>query len=166
MATVAYPLEQIIEIKKKRVEDAEKVVQEKKRALEVEQEKLVQREAERDKVLQHHNEKIAQMRREMDHGTTSPKIQQMKAYLKVVKERVKVEEKKVHDQKGQVDLAEKNLKVAQEELRLRRQEVEKLLTHRKDWEKEMRREMEIIEGREQDELGSVTYLTHRRTAKG
>lgn len=157
-----YPLKQVLEVKRKRVEDAEKVVVEKSKALEAEQEKLKMREKERDQVKKHQNDKLKQMRDEMDQGTTSPKIQQMKAYLKVVVERLAGEEKKVADQKEQVKLAEKNLEAAREELRRKRQEVDKLLTHQKDWEKEMRKEEEIIEGREQDEIGSVMHLTRKR----
>lgn len=162
MAKIVYPLKQVLEVKQKRVEDAEKVVAEKDLALKKEQEKLAQREAERDKVKSHLADKFTQMRQEMDGGTTSPKIQQMKAYIKVVQEKLKAEEKKVKDQQDQVDLAQKNLDLAKEELKRKRQEVDKLVTHRKDWEKEMRKEQEIIEGREQDELGTITYAMHKR----
>ena len=106
MPKAVYPLGQVIEVKKRRVEDAEKVVLEKRKALEVEEEKLKKREEERDHVRDHHNAKLKQMREEMDHDTTSPKIQQMKAYHKVVKEKLKLEEKKVQDQKEQVRIAE------------------------------------------------------------
>lgn len=165
MTTPVYPLAQVLDVKRRRVEDAEKVVLEKEQALAKEKEILAQKEAERDKVQRHHDDKLKQMRDEMDQGTTSPKIQQMKVYLKVVKERVAVEEKKVKDQKQQVETAEKNLEAAKVELKLRRQEVDKLLTHRTDWLKEMRKEQEIIEGREQDELGSIIYMTHHRSKK-
>lgn len=158
---IVYPLKQVLEVKRKRVEDAEKVVTEKKKALEAEEEKLKAREKERDEVKKHHNDKLKQMRDEMDGGTTSPKIQQMKAYLKVVVEKLAVEEKKVADQKAQVQTAEKNLEAAKEELKRKRQEVDKLVTHQKDWEKEMLKEEEIMEGREQDELGSVMFLSRR-----
>lgn len=158
MNNVVYPLKQVLEIKIRRVEEQEKVVKEKQAALEKEQQKLADREAERDKVLKHHTDKLNQMRQTLDEGTTSPKIQQMKAYIKVVKERLKSEEKKVKEQKDQVDLAEKNLLVAQNELKAKRQEVEKLTTHKIDWEKTMRKELEIIEAREQDELGNTVYL--------
>lgn len=153
-----YPLKQVLEIKIRRVEDQEKVVQEKRDLLAREQEKLKQREAERDKVLQHHTDKLNQMRAEMDGGTTSPKIQQMKAYIKVVKERLKTEEKKVKDQKDQVQLAEKNLQQALDDLKAKRLEVDKLKSHRVDWETAMRKELEVIEGREQDELGNTIFL--------
>lgn len=162
MATVAYPLKQVIEVKQKRVEDAEKVVQEKRIALQKEQEKLAQREADRDKAIKHHSDKLNQLRRSLDEGTTTDKILQMKAYLKVAKERVKIEEKKVKEQQDQVEIATKNLQMAELELRMKRQEVDKLHTHRKDWEKQMRKEEEIIEGREQDEIGTIIFSARQR----
>lgn len=159
---IVYPLKQIIEVKQKRVEDAEKIVKEKQAALEAEQEKLRQREAERDKVKKHYQDKLNQLREILDSETTSPKILQMKVYIKIVDEKLKIEEKKVKDQQEQVNAAQKNLDQAKENLRIKRQEVDKLLSHKKDWEKEKRKELEIIEGREQDELGSMIYTTHKR----
>lgn len=164
MAKAIYPLAQIIDVKKRRVDEAEKVVVAKRKDLEAEQEKLKEREKQRDEVKEHKAAKIKQMRDEMDSGTTSDKILQMKAYLKVVDEKLKVEEK-VIDQKAQVKTAEKNLEMAIAELKRKRQEVDKLLTHKKDWLAEMRKEEEIIESREQDEIGSVVYLTNRRKMK-
>ena len=163
MPKVVYPLLQVLQIKKRRVEDAERVVLEKRNLLKQEEDKLKQREKERDKVRNHHESKLKQMREEMDGGTTSPKILQMKAYIKVVQENLKTEEKKVNDQKEQVKIAERNLDQAIQELKFRRLEVDKLMTHKHDWEKEVRKEEEIIEGREQDEIGSVVYMMHRKT---
>ncbi|MCE2982862.1 MAG: type III secretion T3S chaperone [Parachlamydia sp.] len=162
MSKIVYPLKQIIEVKQKRVEDAEKVVKEKMQALEAEKEKLRQREEDRDKVKKHYQDKLRQLREILDAETTSPKIQQMKVYLKIVDERLKIEEKKVKDQQEQVNIAQKNLDLAKENLRIKRQEVDKLQNHKIDWEKEMRKEMDIIEGREQDELGSIIFTTHKR----
>jgi flagellar biosynthesis chaperone FliJ len=163
--TPIYPLKQVIEVKQNRVDQAERVVKEKEAALEKEKQTLKQREADRDKAKQHYDDKLKQMREEMDKGTTSPKILQMRAYIKVVKERVVAEEKKVKDQKAQVETAQKNLDNAKEDLRVKRQEVDKLISHKKDWIKEMRKEQEIIEGREQDEIGSIIFTTHHRRKK-
>lgn len=162
MNTIVYPLKQIIEVKQKRVEDAEKIVKEKQLALIKEQQKLAEREAERDQVKTHKKDKLQQLRETMDQGTTTTKIQQMKIYLKLVDEKLKVEEKKVKDQQEQVAIAEKNLEQAKIDLQRKRQDVDKLLMHKKDWEKEKRKELEIIEGREQDELGSIIHTLHQR----
>lgn len=161
-----YPLKQVIEVKKKRVEDAEKVVQEKKLLLQKEQEKLAQREADRDKVKNHRTDKLQQLRDTLDHAMTSPKVQQMKVYLKIVDEKLKVEEKKVKDQQEQVNIATKNLDQAKEDLRKKRQDVDKLQTHQIDWEKEMRKELQIQEGREQDELGNTIYIANQAKKGG
>lgn len=168
MAKVVYPLLQVLEVKIKRVEDQERVVQEKKIILEKEQEKLKEREAERDKAKQHHASKLKQLRDELDHNTSTSTIMQMKAYLKVALEKVKVEEKKVKEQRDQVEIAEKALEEARDVLKLRRLEVDKLKTHQEDWERESQKELDIIEGREQDELGSTIYttnLTRRKSLK-
>lgn len=162
MNKVIYPLKEVLEVKQRRVEDAEKVVKEKQQALKIEEGKLAEREAERDKVKNHYQEKLIQFRKMMDEGTTSPKIQQTKAYLKVVVEKLTIEEKKVKDQQEQVKIAKKNLDQAIEHLRVKRQEVDKLLIHKKDWEQMMRKELEIIEGREQDELGFLVHLSNAR----
>lgn len=165
MNNIVYPLKQVLEIKHRRVDEAEKVLKEKRELLAKEEEKLKQREAERNKVLDHKNEKLKQLREEMSHATTSPKIQQMKVYLKVVDEKLAIEEKKVKDQKEQVKIAQKNVDDAKADLDRKKLEVDKLQAHRKDWEKEMRKEMEIIEGREQDDLGGTMFLSKMQAKK-
>lgn len=162
MARPLYPLLQVLEVKNKRVEDAEKVVVEKQAILKTEKEKLAQREADRDKAKAHYKEKLQQIRDELDQGTTSPKVVQMRAYLKMVQEKLVIEEKKVTDQKEQVRIAEDNLDKAKKELQKKRLEVDKLLTHKKDWEKTLKKELEIIEGREQDELGNTMFSLNER----
>lgn len=162
MAQRIYPLKQVMEVKQRRVEEAERVVKEKREALEKEKQKLLEREADRDKAMQHHNDKLTQLRQMLDEGTTTDKIIQSKSYLKVAKERVKVEEKKVKDQQTQVDNAVKNLQAAEDALRLRRQEVDKLETHRKDWIKEVLKEEEVLDGREQDEIGTIIFSARQR----
>ncbi|MCB1118775.1 MAG: YscO family type III secretion system apparatus protein [Chlamydiia bacterium] len=157
-----YPLEQVLDVKKKRVEDAERHVMEMRKALEREQDKLKEREKERDRVKQHYQDKLDQFREEISHETTTRKIQNLKNYLKVAKENVTIEEKKVRDQQEQVELAEKKLEEAQKALELRRREVDKLETHKEDWLVEQRKEEEIMMGREQDELGSVMHLVRKR----
>jgi flagellar biosynthesis chaperone FliJ len=154
-----YPLLQVLQVKHKRVEDAEKVVKEKIKLLEDEKEKLKQREQERDKVLDHYKAKVQQMKDEFAHGTTSRKIDQIKIYLKVVQERLKVEEKKVADQKQQVEIAEKNLEVARTQLKARQKEEDKIKTHRTEWEKITLKEVEIEQVRQEDDIGSTMFLS-------
>jgi len=165
--STAYPLEQIIKVKERRVAEQEKVVRAKEQALQVEKDKLVEREKARDAAKQHERDKLTQLRAELDQniGTTTSTVQQMKAYLKVAKEKLEVEEKKVKDQQAQVDLAKKALEQAIEELKIKRQQVDKLVDHKKVWTKEMIKELEILEAREQDEVGSTTFINYQRMSK-
>lgn len=160
--TLKYPLAQVIEVKQKRVEEAEKVVAEKKKQLEREQEKLKRAEMERDKVKQHYKDKLQQLRQALDTGTTTDKIQQMRQYLSVVEEKLLQEEDKVKKQKLALEQAEVDLKNAQEAWKQCIKEVDKLKEHRKLWTKQMMAEIEREEAKEQDELGSVIFLNNLR----
>ena len=155
----AYPLAEVLDVKHRRVETAELVLKEKRRLLEIEKEKLKEREAERDKVKAHRQDKLDQLRLSLDEGTTSDKIDQSKLYLEVVKERLAMEEKKVKDQQEQVELAEKNVEVAKNELRDKERERDKLITHKKEWTKEVKKELQVIATREEDEIGTTMFLT-------
>jgi flagellar biosynthesis chaperone FliJ len=160
-----YPLEQLAIIKQKKLEEAEKVLREKKNALLKEQEKLISLEKERDKVKQHKDAKLTQLRQKLDEGTTSDKIQQMRQYLKVVEEQLKQKEGKVKEQKKQVDAAEKQVETARLDLLKKQQDVEKLQTHRKEWEKQLLAEIEQKEAIETDEMGSPLYSMRKKEKK-
>ena len=154
-----YPLGEVLDVKKRRVDRAEKVVQEKQKLLEDEQKKLKECEEARDKVKHHYQDKLQQLRQELDGGTTSTRIERFKVYIKIVQEKLQVEEKKVKQQKAQVEVAEKNLKLAQEELKQRRKEQDKIETHKKEWTKETTREIQFLETKKMDELGSEMFLS-------
>lgn len=157
-----YPLEQVLQVKKDRVEKAEKVVLEKKRALDIENEKLQKAEKERDIVKNHYNDKLGQLRKAMDEGTTSDEVLQMKNYLKIAKENMQKEEVKVQKQKEQVKVAEKNLEIAKEDLNRKKIEEQKIKMHKEEWAKEMKIEMAKAETKEEDELGQVIFEKHKR----
>jgi flagellar export protein FliJ len=157
-----YPLAQVMEVKERRVDEAQKVLKEKIALLEKENEKLKERERDRDKAKTHMRDKLTQLRAEMDHGTSIPKIQQMKAYLKICQEKVVIEEKKVVDQMKQVETAKNAVEAARQELAKKQLEVDKIKTHKQEWLKEKRKEEEIEEGKQMDEVGTVIFLTRKR----
>lgn len=157
-----YPLEQVLDVKKDRVTKAQKVVLEKKRALEIEEEKLQKAQKERDLVLDHHKDKLQKLRGAMDSGTTSDEVLQMKSYLKVVKEKLQKENLKVEKQKEQVKTAQKNLDAALVDLNRKRIEEEKIKMHKDEWSKSMDRELLKYETKEEDELGSQIYEHKKR----
>ena len=157
-----YPLEQLLVIKKNRFDQAVKTLEEKKAILEKAYEKLYDLTQERDKALEHKKAKLQQLRDELDQGTSSDKIQQMKAYLKVVDAKLAEKQKKVTEQQKQVDIAQKQVDVATDELFQRKKDLEKLEIHRKEWEKEIHYWMEQKEGVEHDEQGSATYHLRKK----
>lgn len=165
MAEPNYPLEQLVIIKQKKLEEAEKVLREKKNALLKEEEKLAQVEAERDQVKDHRFAKLTQLREVLDEGTTSDKIVQMRQYLKVVDEQLKQKEQKVKEQQKLVEAAEKQVELARKDMVKRQQDIEKLAIHRKEWDKEMHALAEHKESLEGDEMGSAMYSAKKREQK-
>ena len=65
-----YPLEQLVRIKQRRLEEAERILKEKKEALEKERQKQKELEKERDDTFQHKKAKLDQLREILDKGTT------------------------------------------------------------------------------------------------
>ena len=160
-----YPLEQVAQIKQKRLEEAEKVLEEKRAILAKEQEKLAELEKERDTVKEHRVAKLSQLRAKMDEGAGAIKITQMKQYLKVVDEQLKQKEHKVKEQQKVVTGAEKAVEVAREDFYKKQKDVEKLKIHRKEWDKEMKDLMEHKEALETDEMGSSIHTMKKRHKK-
>ncbi len=154
---VEYPLDQLVQIKQRRLEEAEKVLRDKKEALAREQEKLTQLEKKRDEVKAHYKSKLTQLREKLDAGTSSTKITQMKQYLKIVTEDLAQEEKKVEAQIKVVESAEKQVEEARQDLFKKQKDVEKLKIHHKEWKKEIHLEEERVENQEGDEMGSTMH---------
>ena len=159
--TTPYPLEQLLDIKKRRLEEAERVFRKKKEILEKETNQLKKLEAERDQTLRHKQRKVEQFRQELDKGTTSDKIEIMRHYIQFIDEELKQKETKVQTQKKRVEEAEKELKTAREVMIKKQQEVEKLDIHKKEWEKENRALQLHAEELETDELGTTIHISKK-----
>jgi flagellar biosynthesis chaperone FliJ len=157
MSQEKYPLEQVAVIKQKRLEEAEKVLREKKEALAKEEEKLSQLEKKRDEVKAHYQDKLTQLRAKLDEGVSSSKITQMKQYLKIVTEDLAVEEKKVTAQAKIVATAEEQVETARQELFKKQKDVEKLGIHHQEWKKEMKMLEERLDESQSDEMGTVMH---------
>lgn len=160
-----YPLEQIVAIKKRRLEEAEKVLAEKKALLEKELAKLKTLKEQRDEVKQHKEAKLQQLREKLDAGTTTDKIQQMKHYFKLVEEKLKQEELKVKEQEKQVDIAEKQVEAARQDLFKKQKDIEKLKIHHKEWSAELQDWIEQRDSVETDEMGNAMHSMKKRTYK-
>jgi hypothetical protein len=157
-----YPLEQLALIKQKKLEEAERVLTERKEQLEKEQKQLLVVEKERDEVKHHREDKLAQLRQKLDEGSTTDKIQEGKRYLKIVDEKLSQKQVKVTEQQKKVNTASDLLEEARKDLFKKQQAVEKLKIHRKEWEKEMKALEAYQEDLEGDEIGSAMHLLRKR----
>jgi flagellar biosynthesis chaperone FliJ len=160
-----YPLEQLVIIKQRKLDEAERLLKEKKEILQKEEEKLTTLETERDKTKAHKIAKLTQLREELDRGSTSDKIQQMKQYLKIVDEQLYQKELRVTEQKKKVIEAQKQVDIARQNLVKRQHDVEKLNIHRKEWEAENRLALEREEAVEVDETGTVRHIRRQQKRK-
>lgn len=160
-----YPLEQLVIIKKKKLEEAEKVLREKKEKLLDEEKKLTVVKKEYDKAKKHKTDKLEQLRNALDEGQRSDKLLQMRQYLKIVEEKLKQEEKKLEAQKKQVEKAEEAVEIARKEMVKKQHDVEKLKEHHTDWTKEMMQEIEREEAKEADEMGSARFSIEKQKKK-
>lgn len=161
----AYPLDQVTLIKQKKLDEAERLLREKKQLLAKEQEKLLVVERERDEVKRHRMDKLSQLRGQMDEGVSSTKIQQSRAYLKVVDEKLRIKEGRVVEQKKVVRAAEEQVEAARIDLLKKQQDVEKMALHKKEWQKEQKREAGKKESLETDELGAMLHQRLERERK-
>lgn len=151
-------------IKKNRYEQAILELEKRKEELAKEEASLLEKEKARDEVLRHKGEKLQQLRRELDEGTTTDKITQMKNYLTVVEENLAEEEKKVDRQKTVVTQKTEEVAKAKELVLFREKDLEKLREHKKIWTIEEKYQMGQQEAKEQDELGSSAH-TLKKIAK-
>ncbi|MCH9614297.1 MAG: hypothetical protein SP1CHLAM54_17450 [Chlamydiia bacterium] len=165
MTKEKYPLEQLVLIKKRRLEEAEKALKEAKERLENEKEALKKVEEERDKTKLHREDKLSELRNKMDEGESTDKIIAMKEYLKTVDVELVKKEEAVKAQEVKVKEAEAEVEVARQNMLRKQSELEKMNMHRKDWEKEMRIEERRAEAIESDELGSAMHSKKKREEK-
>lgn len=160
-----YPLEQLLEVKKNRFEDAVKTLNQKKEIWKREQFRLKELEQERDEALRHKMDKLNQLREELDQATTTKKIEQMKYYLEVVDEQLQKKQEKVNKQKEVVFNAKTQVDIAKEDLFQKQKDFEKMNYHKKEWEKEQNIEQEKKSILEHDELGSTSHEMKKREQK-
>lgn len=166
MTKKEYPLEQLVLIKKRRLEEAEKALKEARDALEREKEALKKVEAERDKTKQHREDKLSELRTKMDEGEASDKIIAMKEYLKTVDVELVKKEEAVKVQEEKVKQAETAVEKARENMIQKQTDLEKLTLHRKDWEKEAKLEERRADAATSDELGSAMHSKKKRERDG
>lgn len=162
-----YPLEQLVEIKQKRVDDAEKLLLEKKELLKVEEEKLKKCEEKVKRTQQHYDEKLDDFYGSFEgEGTTSTKINRLKDHLKATLEKLAEEKKAAEKQRGIRDEAQEAVNEAKAILDQRRIDLQKITEHKSAWIKEDQKEIKRLNAIEHDELGSAIHSQRQQNRKG
>lgn len=152
-----YPLHQIVMIKKRRLEEAERFLKQKKEELIKEEEKLVKVKEERDLTLKHFEEKHDQLKSVQSQPALADEIESIKLYIKTVQVELEEKQEKVKNQQAEVAKAEEAVKAARANMLKKQQEVEKLRLHEKSWKQEIRLEELRKEGIETDDLGTTSF---------
>lgn len=162
MTMTKYPLQHLLTIKKKRLDEAERILQEKKEHLALEKRQLGVLEKARDETKRHYNDKLQQLREMLDAGETPGKIEMAKNYLKLVVSELSQKEMAVTQQKKRVDSAKAEVDKAREDYLKKQKDLEKLETHHKEWDKEQQAELQKKEAKEADEIGAYAHERKKR----
>ena len=157
-----YPLEQLMLIKKRRLEEAEKKLKAAKEELKKQIQTLKKLEEAAKTVYDHKMDKVRKLDEEILEGTTSDKIEIAEKYIDVVEEDLKRKKQKVKEQEKKVKAAEENVEAARKDMLKKQQDVEKLKIHKDDWSAEVKKEIRYQEAIEGDEIGSAKYLSLKR----
>jgi flagellar biosynthesis chaperone FliJ len=157
-----YPLIEVIRIKKRRLDEAEKVLRDKKLILEKELEKLNTLQKQFDEAKKVFDNYLFKLREAMDAGEPSQKIDQHKLHLKELKERYLLAQKNVEHQKKVVKTAEEAVEVARADYQLKEKEVEKLHIHKSEWNQAMKLEEQRGEDIKMDDISNATYSRKKK----
>jgi flagellar biosynthesis chaperone FliJ len=157
-----YPLVEVIRIKKRRLDEAEKVLREKKQILEKEIEKLSICQKELDEAKKIFDNYLQKLRDAMDSGEPSKKIEQHKIHLKDLKERFLQAQAKLDMQKKAVKKAEEAVELARQDYLQKEKEVEKLHIHKSEWIQAMKLEAQRIEDITMDDISTSSFSRKKK----
>lgn len=157
-----YPLKEVLLIKNRKLDEAEKVLKEKKLLLAKEEEKLTACQKEFDSAKKIRDAKLQQLRDTLDAGSTTDKIQQMKQYLKIVEEKMMQKEQKLKEQKKQVEIAKNNVEAARLDYLDKQKDVEKIKLHHTEWSKDLEKEELRKEAIVEEEIGTSGFVKKKQ----
>ena len=161
-----YPLQQITDIKKRRLEEAEKILKKKREILQQEENTLKEKrnllnasqKAKLDMIEKHYIK--------IQEGISTVLMDAHNKYIKEVMN-VKIDEDRenVKKQKKVVEKAKIDLDNARKDRLQKNQELEKMHIHKKDWKKQVDKELMIQEGVISDEMGMGIHFRNKKRAK-
>lgn len=153
-----YPLEEIAAIKKRRLEEAEKVLREKRETLNKEEKILLEKKQAVQNSQKLKLDMLEKHFKKIEEGTTSEVLERHDTYIKeIINPKIAEEKKAFEDQKKVVKEAKIALEKAREERLKKNQDLEKINIHKKEWTKEAKKELSIEEAGVADELGTSMH---------
>lgn len=157
-----YPLIEVIRLKKRRLDEAEKILREKKEILTKEEDKLKIYQKELNEAKIKFDTYLQKLREAMDKGEPSSKIDQHKLHLKDLKDLFLVCQKKVDNQKKVVKSAQEAVETARLEYQMREKELEKLTIHKAEWLQAMKLEQARAEELKMDEISTSAHARKKK----
>jgi hypothetical protein len=162
-----YPLIDVERIKKKRLEEAEKVLRRARETLATEEKQLVKDKKALDEIIAHKKETIEEYFSKFEtEKMTGEKIETTLNYVKnIIEEKIKVARKTYEEQKNRVKKAQEALDAARHDHYLKNQDLEKIQLHYKEWLKGEHKIELLAEENLMDELGSNMYSSKKDQGK-
>ncbi len=162
MSLAKYRLQPVLDSKEKKKKDAEKALAETRTELERQKKILQEREEEVVKAIKRKDDYSADLMKKMDSGLESGKITDGKAYLEVLKRSIEIARKKADDQKKVVQQWEEKVEAALVKVMEATKEMKVIEKHKGNWVEAAKKEIEIKEEKEQDEVAQNIYEQSRR----
>lgn len=157
-----YPLIEVIRLKKRRLDEAEKILRDKKQILAKEEEKLKVIQKELNEAKTKFDTYLQKLRDAMDQGEPSSKIDHHKLHLKDLKELFLMCQKKLDNQKKVVKSAEEAVETARLDYQLKEKECEKLTIHKTEWLQAMTLEQARADELKMDEMSTSAHARKKK----
>ncbi len=162
MSLPKYRLQPVLDSKEKKKKDAEKALGDVRKEL-ARQEKILQdREEDVKKAAQRKEQYTAEFNAKIDRGMETGKISDGRAFIDVLKKNIEIAKKKVEDQKKVVDEWKQKEQEALMRLTEATKEMNIIEKHKENWVQTEKRELEIKEDKEQEEVAQNLYEQSRR----
>ena len=162
MSVQKYRLQPVFDMKEKKKKDAEKALAETRKELLKQQKLLSDREQEWRNAIEKRQTYTAEFLAKMEKGMEQVRISQGKAYIEVLKQNIELAKKKVEEQKKVVHQWEKKVEAAVAKVMETTKDWKVIEKHKENWLETAKRESEMKEDKEQEEVAQSLYEQVRR----
>ncbi len=162
MSLPKYRLQPVLDSKEKRKNEAEKALSDTRAELERQRNLLRAREEEVTRAIKKKDDTSADLMKKMNRGMESGKITEGRAFIDVLKRNIEIARKKADDQKKVVQQWEQKVEAALMKVTEATKEMKVIEKHKENWTEAEKKEIEIKEEKEQEEVAQNMYEQSRR----